>query len=126
LVDIGTLGDSGERDPPIGEMDGGAGVWINPGTEENIRTEVAEDLLEGMAQGGGHEQMVHGTADLREIGGGSPSGSERDILRAGGECLAAPGEDGTRGEDADFEMRRERVEKSGVVQAPVWLGDRRE
>ena len=39
LVDIGALGDGDQRDAAMGEMECGAGVRINPGTEEDVGPE---------------------------------------------------------------------------------------
>jgi len=83
LMDIGALGDGDERDAAIGEVDCGAGVGVNPGAKEDVRPEVAEGLLEGMAQGGGHEQVVYGATDLWEVGGAHPARVEWGVLGTG-------------------------------------------
>jgi len=70
--------------------------------------------------------MVYVAADFWDVRGGNPARLKLAVFGARRKVIASQRESGARGEDADIEMGRQRVQKGGVVEAAVGLPTGRE
>ena len=122
-MDVRALGDGDEREIEfLRQLGDGAAVGKNPGTEDDVESELPAQFAHASAQRARHEPMVPAAADFWQVGRGDVLRGKLRVLRTWLPGVRKERQRGADGQYTDFPAIGEMVEQSRVVESAVGLG----